>query len=248
MSKLKRNFTQTSLISRHLICSICQDTFDEPNRIGCGHTFCDECIKQWLKSNSDCPMCRKKFAKSNISKDLVASNIINDLEVTCNYDHCPWKGPLSDLERHLQFCGFNPEKLSKEVKSILENEKKFEKEVGSSADQYLSFNTQSSLKARLYQKNPAVMENSLKKNEPKEISIFDLLDSKSTADKEMDKIQSTAESNNIFQEHSEEEGKNVKKRESESLNKEVKERNKKKLGQNRKKNNKNALSFFEGNR
>lgn len=35
----KRTFTQPQTISRHLLCSICSDVFDDPVRTLCGYTF-----------------------------------------------------------------------------------------------------------------------------------------------------------------------------------------------------------------
>ena len=67
-----------------LICIICQEVLDDPRRIDCGHTFCNLCITQWLCKSICCPMCRQKVSKEGMSKDLIAFNIINDLEVTCS--------------------------------------------------------------------------------------------------------------------------------------------------------------------
>lgn len=55
----------------------------------CSHTYCDECIKNWLNSVNSvkekvCPICRSKTTKNSLSRDLIAFNIINDMEVFCN--------------------------------------------------------------------------------------------------------------------------------------------------------------------
>ena len=84
--KIQIKFVKSSLISKHLICIICQEVLYEPKRIDCGHTFCDICITQWLSKSTFCPMCRQKVSKEGMSKDLIALNIINDLEVTCSND------------------------------------------------------------------------------------------------------------------------------------------------------------------
>ena len=82
--KIQINFVKNSTISKHLICTICQEVLDDPKRIDCGHTFCHICIMQWANKNLMCPMCRQKFTKEGMSRDLIALNIINDLEVTCS--------------------------------------------------------------------------------------------------------------------------------------------------------------------
>ena len=48
------------------------------------HTYCYECITQWRKKTSNCPVCRVKFDDKLINRDLIAFNIVNDLEVLCN--------------------------------------------------------------------------------------------------------------------------------------------------------------------
>ena len=84
IEKIPRNFVKNSLISKHLICTICQEVFDDPKRIDCGHTFCSSCILQWASKSTMCPICRQKFSKDGLPRDLIAFNIINDMEVTCS--------------------------------------------------------------------------------------------------------------------------------------------------------------------
>ena len=76
-----------------LTCAICQSIYKNPTRISCAHTFCELCIKEWLKKNANCPMCRKKVSKNQTGKDLVAQGIINKLEVKC-----PLKSKKSKLK------------------------------------------------------------------------------------------------------------------------------------------------------
>ncbi len=83
--KRERKFINPNTISKHLICVICQDVLDDPKRINCGHTFCNLCIFKWRQKNSFCPNCRKNFTQEEGSRDLIAFNIINDLEVFCIY-------------------------------------------------------------------------------------------------------------------------------------------------------------------
>ena len=68
-----------------LTCVICQNVYNRPSRISCGHTFCEACIDSWLKSpqNINCPMCRKKVLKQQTGKDLIAEKVINSLSVKC---------------------------------------------------------------------------------------------------------------------------------------------------------------------
>ena len=40
------------------ICGICQDLYDKPTSISCGHNFCLACIKTALAVKEECPNCR----------------------------------------------------------------------------------------------------------------------------------------------------------------------------------------------
>ena len=103
---IPRNFINLDQISYYLQCCICNDVYNNPMRLDCGHTYCYNCIKGWMKKKNECPNCRMSIVESLISRDLLAYNIINDLEVSCNNEDkgCPWKGPLLELENHVRTC------------------------------------------------------------------------------------------------------------------------------------------------
>ncbi|KAH8551698.1 hypothetical protein BGW37DRAFT_491994 [Umbelopsis sp. PMI_123] len=46
-----------------LQCSICTELFTEPHTVDCGHTFCYQCLKQWLQIRKQCPTCRKPLTR-----------------------------------------------------------------------------------------------------------------------------------------------------------------------------------------
>ena len=117
--KIERLFLDEKKISRHLICSICKKVFNNPVLIDCDHTFCFECIKQKLKeNNNECPKCHQKNFTLNFSRDLMAYNLVMELEVSCNnVGKCPWIGHLSELVAHQTIC-------DKTMKILEENKKK----------------------------------------------------------------------------------------------------------------------------
>lgn len=107
---VERNFIDAEKISQHLQCSICSLVFNNPMRLDCGHTFCYKCIVNLVsKYHKLCPICRVNIKEGCITRDLLAYNIINDLEVTCNNEMkgCPWKGQLMELINHLKLCDDN---------------------------------------------------------------------------------------------------------------------------------------------
>ena len=122
--KIERIFLDEKKISPHLICYICKKVFNNPVLIDCGHTFCYSCLKQKLKENGDyCPKCHEKNNSLNISRDLMAYNLVMELEVSCNnVGKCPWVGHLSELVSHQNMC-------DKAIKILEENNKKFVKNI-----------------------------------------------------------------------------------------------------------------------
>ncbi|XP_062384491.1 E3 ubiquitin-protein ligase TRIM39-like isoform X2 [Sardina pilchardus] len=53
--------TPASPLEDDLSCSVCCDIFREPVLLGCGHSFCRECLsRHWSSSNGRrCPVCRR---------------------------------------------------------------------------------------------------------------------------------------------------------------------------------------------
>uniref|UniRef100_A0A8C3BQT2 RING-type E3 ubiquitin transferase n=1 Tax=Cairina moschata TaxID=8855 RepID=A0A8C3BQT2_CAIMO len=48
----------TALESR---CPICLDTWDNAGYVmPCLHQFCFQCIKQWVESKPECPLCKRR--------------------------------------------------------------------------------------------------------------------------------------------------------------------------------------------
>ena len=176
---IPRKFVCLDNVSKFLYCSICDDIFRNPVRLkSCGHTYCMRCILQWGKHNFNCPLCRVNFTDKDIRTDIIASNIINDLELYCIYSGCPWKGKVADFEAHLANCYFDPKEIPDYIKEVLssKNSKKKknnnEKEENNSDEDgdgfhdnnLTSFNTKSSLRARLYNRNRELFNNVFSKS------------------------------------------------------------------------------------
>lgn len=60
-------------------CYICYLPYDDPHRTPCGHTFCRECISQWLGNNSTCPYDRRRL----LLEDLVAVQPVVEEQTSC---------------------------------------------------------------------------------------------------------------------------------------------------------------------
>ena len=92
---------------------------------------------------------------------------------------CPWKGTLSELNRHLKVCPFDEKRISDYVKkqftkNLSGDIKKSYYDDDTNTGEYLGFNPKNaSLKARLFQKNPELMGKVLN-DEEKENDNLDL--------------------------------------------------------------------------
>ena len=117
---IERLFLEEKKISPHLICFICKKVFNNPVLIDCGHTFCYSCIIKKLKENGGfCPKCYFKNNSYKLSRDLLAYNLVMELEVSCNnVGKCPWIGHLSELVAHQNLC-------DKTLKILEDNKKKY---------------------------------------------------------------------------------------------------------------------------
>ena len=168
------HFLDKEKLEKYLSCPICQEIFEEPTRITCGHSFCKKCITQWEKKscNYKCPLCRDYYEPAYSGKDLLAQNMINDAYVTCIYKGCPWKEKFVELNNHIQNCLFNPKKLpqfmkitnwfkekdkekEKEEEINKKNNKNDENEASNdNIENICSFNYTSSIKERVFSRNP----------------------------------------------------------------------------------------------
>ena len=165
------HFLEKEKLEKYLSCPICQEILEEPTRITCGHTFCNKCISQWEKKshNFQCPLCREYYDPDYSGKDLLAQNMINDANVSCIYKGCPWKDKLVNLNNHIQNCLFNPKKLpkfmkisnwfkdnnkEKENENEQDNKNKTDEEEDNPLANLCSFNYASSIKERVFSRNP----------------------------------------------------------------------------------------------
>jgi len=57
---------------QQLNCSICDEFFFEPVTLDCKHSFCNQCILNWLQDHEDCPRCRNAVRSLVRTLDLDA--------------------------------------------------------------------------------------------------------------------------------------------------------------------------------
>jgi hypothetical protein len=109
------NKNYASDLIKDLECSICQNIFNKPVELKCGHVFCKGCIGQWFKVTTktkimrNCPMCKKESADTpKIS--IYLQRLINNLEVKCLF--CNWTGSAEQYRtKHANQIARSPCKL-----------------------------------------------------------------------------------------------------------------------------------------
>lgn len=67
-------------------CVICQELFINAYTLPCAHSFCEWCIKEWMKrkGHKDCPICRKKITSDpvhSLALDNAVSKLVEKLSV-----------------------------------------------------------------------------------------------------------------------------------------------------------------------
>ncbi|CAG2114043.1 unnamed protein product [Medioppia subpectinata] len=109
-------------------CGICLQVLKRAVDTRCGHTFCHECLNQWLsrpQTTKECPECRQPLASRKrtrsqstednslviggnvfVDKNLRINAMIEKLKIRCDYEWngCPEVCPLESLFTHLKTC------------------------------------------------------------------------------------------------------------------------------------------------
>ncbi|CAG2111215.1 unnamed protein product [Medioppia subpectinata] len=98
-------------------CSICQEIFDCPvTTTCCLQTFCEDCITQWLQTNTTCPYDRKPLTSGQLSRaPRVMLNTLGRFKIQCDYweNGCRDVIKLEDLTGHTVNCRYNVANCSK---------------------------------------------------------------------------------------------------------------------------------------
>ena len=163
---MSRRFLTPSKISRYLLCTICSEVYKHPVRLPCSHTFCDACIKTWLSSQKSCPICRSSCRVKFLSPDLIASHLVNDLEIVCQNNGCTWTGLLSEGLDHEGLCKFHPARLESWMSTMIPCS-----ETGEDEDLE---RPEGSLLCALYEKYPEVVKKALG-HEALQVSLAELV-------------------------------------------------------------------------
>jgi len=95
-----------------LVCTICLDVMRDPLQlVGCEHTFCGSCIRDWVESNKSCPIDRRRFSADQDLQPAprILKGILSRLQIKCDFEQkgCEAIVSLESLKQHIEECAFN---------------------------------------------------------------------------------------------------------------------------------------------
>ena len=99
-----------SSIQEEFTCVICQELFINAYTLPCAHSFCEWCIKEWMKrkGHKDCPICRKKITSDPVHS-LALDNAVSTLVDKLSTDERKERQE-TELVHKVSLEGLNPAK------------------------------------------------------------------------------------------------------------------------------------------
>ena len=128
-------FLDQSKLIEELFCIICTGVLETPLQTPCQHSFCKNCIIEWINSgNSTCPVDRQSLRVEALSPAILPQQLINKLIIKCKNNGCRVKFLFEDLPHLIEhenfFCTQNADSLrtenkllQQEIRSIAEETK-----------------------------------------------------------------------------------------------------------------------------
>ncbi|RLV96582.1 Postreplication repair E3 ubiquitin-protein ligase RAD18 [Spathaspora sp. JA1] len=58
-------------------CYICKEFFRAPVITTCNHTFCSQCIREYLITNNICPLCKTEVFESTLKRDVLLEEVVS---------------------------------------------------------------------------------------------------------------------------------------------------------------------------
>ncbi|GAA6222707.1 E3 ubiquitin-protein ligase TRIM39-like [Lates japonicus] len=83
MASASASPSETCSLDKHLKCSICMETFEDPVTTACGHSFCKNCLNANFRYNDRvCPLCKKPLTRTPdvniILRDIVQQHKVKE--------------------------------------------------------------------------------------------------------------------------------------------------------------------------
>lgn len=66
-----------------IMCPICMDVMKDAVITPYGHSYCKSCVERYIQTSGLCPLTRKPLTEANLTPNLLARTIVDELEVYC---------------------------------------------------------------------------------------------------------------------------------------------------------------------
>jgi len=120
------------------LCNICCQVLHDAVETGCGHSFCEKCIKGWLEQRSVCPQDQKALSWADCRPMVRDRRRILDLKVKCPW--CETQMELRSLTEHKKSkCSKKPVDAEEEEDKEPVVEEKVEEDKGEEAEYVIEF-------------------------------------------------------------------------------------------------------------
>ena len=123
-------------VHSHLKCSICMDVLENPLQAPCQHTFCKQCISQWLnRGNNTCPEDRQKLSLSELKPPRVIQDLLTKLTIRCknHKEGCRLLSRYEDMKKLIEHeandCSTGNNSYRKENEILKQKNKELENEL-----------------------------------------------------------------------------------------------------------------------
>ena len=120
----------------HIICSICMDVLDNPKQAPCQHSFCNDCIREWLDSgNATCPVDRQELSLEDLNQPRLLQEILNKLIIRCKNHQkgCRLMARYEDrpqlVEHEAENCSIHNNSFRHSIDKLKKNLKALEKKI-----------------------------------------------------------------------------------------------------------------------
>lgn len=74
-----------NIMDEQLTCSVCSELFVKAVTLNCMHSFCQYCIRSWMKKKRECPVCRAMIVA--INRSIVLDNFIEQMVENLSTQH-----------------------------------------------------------------------------------------------------------------------------------------------------------------
>ena len=112
-------------VHSHLKCSVCMDVLENPLQAPCQHTFCKQCISQWLnRGNNTCPEDRQRLSLSELKPPRIIQDLLIKLTIRCkNHEAgCRLLAKYEDMKKLIDHetnhCTVNNESCRKKIEDL----------------------------------------------------------------------------------------------------------------------------------